>query len=187
LYRLTQSGDNLDEIGKSYRQSQQNLIPSGGGSDDAAKAATVQDLTTNADNVPLVAVDSHGNYVEVPIPESFQYYDDLPPFRYGASTNPVIAETQLGSGRFTSQYTLSQDEALEAGIQWLGPDRIVNAERGVYRSITPNPDGTFNQFRVDSDSLAGNHSPNIPHVHFEIIQVTPRGEKSIVNNHVPIK
>lgn len=75
---------------------------------------------------------------------------------------------------------------IDTGTAWVGPDRIVDADRGVYRSTTPNTDGTYNQFRIDPDSFEGNHDPHVPHFHLEIIEITPRTERRIVNNHIPI-
>lgn len=57
--------------------------------------------------------------------------------------------------------------------------RELGKGRGVFRSA----DG-LRQFRMDPDSMQGNHWPDIPHVHFEIFE--PGGKKAVVNNHVPL-
>ena len=64
-------------------------------------------------------------------------------------------------------------------------NEIGNPGSGVYRSGTRNADGSINQFRMDNNSLEGNHRPNVPHVHFE--RVNEGVKKPIVNNHVPIE
>lgn len=104
-----------------------------------------------------------------------------PPLPTGQS---VIAETFAGVGgpkNITSAYTIHADEALSAGQQFVGPGyrEIGNPGSGVFRSS----DG-LRQFRMDSNSLAGSHAPNVPHVHFEIYP-SPTAPKPIVNNHVP--
>ena len=90
----------------------------------------------------------------------------------------VLAETGSGKGKITSQYTLTADEALEAGQKWLGPgyQEIGKPNSGVFRNGP-------RQFRMDGNSLAGNHPPKLPHVHFE--EYAPGASKPFVNNHVP--
>ncbi len=92
----------------------------------------------------------------------------------------VIEETNNGRGNITSGHTLTAAEALVAGEKFLGPGytEIGKPGSGVFRSA----DG-LRQFRMDTNSLAGAHSPNVPHVHFEIYP--PGGNKPITNNHVP--
>jgi hypothetical protein len=99
LYRLTQSGDNLDEIGKGYRQFQQDLIPSGGGGDDAAKAVTVQDLTRGADGLGStlddIALDSNRReFLGILGERNFQRQMSL--FPYGNKT-PILLDENIGS------------------------------------------------------------------------------------------
>lgn len=92
----------------------------------------------------------------------------------------VIDETKNGKGNITSAHTLTAAEALTAGEKFLGPGytEIGKPGSGVFRSA----DG-LRQFRIDSNSIAGNHPPNVPHVHFETYP--PGGNKPITNNHVP--
>ena len=79
----------------------------------------------------------------------------------------VIDETlagrqRIGVRRIDSKYTLTEDEALEAGIQFLGPGYREIGQRGsgVYRNGQ-------RQFRMDQRSLKGDHEPFIRHVHLE--------------------
>jgi len=107
-------------------------------------------------------------------------------FGLECKVNAVITETNAGKGNLTSIHTLTHDEALEAGIRFVGKDakEIGKSGSGVYRSQHLNKDGTVNQFRMDGNSVQGNHSPNVPHVHLEIIDLTKN--KPVVNNHIPI-
>ena len=93
----------------------------------------------------------------------------------------VISET-LNSTRknTTSNYILTADEALEAGVKFVGPGykEIGKPGSGVFRSA----DET-RQFRMDNGSLSGSHPPNKPHVHLETYK--PGANKHIVNNHIP--
>jgi RHS repeat-associated protein len=93
----------------------------------------------------------------------------------------VISETLNHSGKkdFTSQYSLTEDEALDTGIQWLGDGyrEMGQPGTGVFRSI----DDT-RQFRIDSASLSGSHPPNVPHVHLELLD--QKSGDIISNNHV---
>lgn len=93
----------------------------------------------------------------------------------------VINETLSANKRnITSQHTLTADEALQAGQQFLGGyyTEIGKPGSGVFRSA----DGA-RQFRMDSGSLSGSHAPNKPHVHLEMYK--PDSTKPIVNNHIP--
>ncbi|GAA1545788.1 hypothetical protein GCM10009827_077350 [Dactylosporangium maewongense] len=54
----------------------------------------------------------------------------------------------------------------------------VNKGRGIFRS----EDG-LRGFRIDPDSLAGKHWPNVPYAHFDIFD---DAEKYLANNHVPL-
>jgi hypothetical protein len=109
--------------------------------------------------------------------------DDIfkPYLEISQSGSDVIAETYSGTGNITSSHTLTVDEALEAGEDFVGPGytQIGLPDSGVFRSA----DG-LRQFRMDNGSIQGRHSPHVPHVHFEIL--APGGRSSSVNNHVPI-
>ncbi len=63
-----------------------------------------------------------------------------------------------------------------------GYSEIGKPGSGVYRNVV---DGQIRQFRMDNNSICGNHSPGKPHVHLEIID--PITNKPIVNNHVTFK
>lgn len=93
----------------------------------------------------------------------------------------VIEETLSGkSTRELSKFELSSSEVLETADQFLGTGyRTVNKERGIYRS----EDG-LRQFRMDSSSLLGAHSPNVPHVQFEVFE-SAQSTKPYITNHVP--
>jgi len=94
----------------------------------------------------------------------------------------VINETLSGKKNFTSSITLSSDEALAAGLKFLGPGyrEIGKPGSGVYHSA----DGT-KEFRIDSGSIGGAHAPGVPHVHFGV--KNPETGKYISNNHVPFE
>ncbi|RFS15549.1 hypothetical protein [Emticicia sp. C21] len=98
----------------------------------------------------------------------------------------VIAETNAGKGNITSSHTLTEAQALEAGVNFAGNNakEIGQSGSGVYRSQTINKDGTVSQYKMDAFSIAGSHRPNVPHVHLEIIN--PTNNKMIVNHHIPI-
>jgi hypothetical protein len=91
-----------------------------------------------------------------------------------------VAETIAGKGNFVSQFALTADELLDAGTRFLGKGyvEIGKAGSGVFRST----DG-LRQFRIDSNSLAGSHSPGIPHGHLEIFK--QGSVKPTTNNHIP--
>ncbi|MEV8478754.1 putative T7SS-secreted protein [Streptomyces sp. NPDC051173] len=93
----------------------------------------------------------------------------------------AISETRGSKGSIISAHPMSADEALKAGIDFLGDGyKELGMNRGVFRSA----DG-LRQFRMDQDSLAGGHWPHVPHVHMEIFE-NPGDKKSMVNNHVPL-
>lgn len=87
-----------------------------------------------------------------------------------------------GKKNFTSSTTLTTDEALAAGLKFLGPGYKESGKpgSGVYHSA----DGT-KEFRIDSASIDGAHAPGVPHVHFG--DKNPENGKYISNNHVPYK
>lgn len=91
----------------------------------------------------------------------------------------VISETLAGSGNFTSRFVLTVDELLDTGMSFLGKGyrEIGKPGSGVYRSA----DG-LRQFRIDNSSIAGGHSPNVPHGHLETY--APGGVRPISNNHI---
>ncbi|MEP4076451.1 RHS repeat domain-containing protein [Haloferula sp.] len=98
-----------------------------------------------------------------------------------SKVDDVISETLNGNKKnITSQHTLTADEALTAGEKFVGPGykEIGKPGSGVFRSA----DGT-KQFRMDNNSLQGNHAPNVPHVHLETY--APGARKPTVNNHIP--
>lgn len=68
----------------------------------------------------------------------------------------VINETLSGKKNFTSSTTLTSDEALAAGLKFLGTGykEIGKSGSGVYHSA----DGT-KEFRIDSGSIDGAHAP----------------------------
>jgi tetratricopeptide (TPR) repeat protein len=91
----------------------------------------------------------------------------------------LIKETLESKGYFTSKYGLTYNEALDAGLKFLGKEynEIGKPGTGLFRSS----DG-LRQFRIDNTSIVGKHSPNVPHFHLEIFE---RGIKEpIVNNHI---
>ncbi len=98
-----------------------------------------------------------------------------------SSIDTVINETLNGKGNFTSSQTLTSSEALQSGIDFLGEGytEIGKPGSGVYRNTV---NGQIRQFRMDNNSICGNHAPNQPHVHLEIID--PVTNKPISNNHI---
>ena len=103
----------------------------------------------------------------------------------------VIQETQAGKKGFTSAHTLTESQALEAGEQFVGKNATELGKNGsgVYRSATPNSNGTVNQFRMDNNGIRGAQIPGrgaakVPHVHLEVIN--PATKAQISNNHIPI-
>jgi hypothetical protein len=86
----------------------------------------------------------------------------------------LAGRQRIGVRRIDSKHTLTEDEALEAGIQFPGPGYREIGQRGsgVYRNGQ-------RQFRMDQRSLNGDHEPFIPHVHLETFR---GGRKPFVNN-----
>ncbi|WP_413561545.1 hypothetical protein [Bdellovibrio sp. HCB209] len=93
--------------------------------------------------------------------------------------NDVIIETIEGHGQITSRYRINQTEALSLGEKWMGSGykEIGQPGSGVYLSA----DGR-RRFRIDNNSVLGNHSPHKPHVHLELLE--PISNIVIVNNHI---
>ncbi len=60
---------------------------------------------------------------------------------------------------------------METGIKFLGPEyeEIGKSGTGIFRSS----DG-LRQFRIDKNSIAGKHSPDMPHFHLEIFEKRPQ-------------
>ncbi|MFD7878192.1 ricin-type beta-trefoil lectin domain protein [Streptomyces sp. NPDC059766] len=78
-----------------------------------------------------------------------------------------------------SEHTITMEDAMATGHEFLGEGmRDVAKGRGIFRSAD-NRRG----FRIDPDSLAGGHWPDVPHVHFEIFD---EAGKPLANNHVPL-
>ncbi|MCL3862097.1 hypothetical protein [Actinotalea sp. K2] len=101
--------------------------------------------------------------------------------RTSSVVDDVLAETAGATQRnLTSSYTLSADEALTAGQRWVGQGytELGKPGSGVFRST----DG-LRQFRMDGNSLMGNHAPGVPHVHLETY--APGARVPTVNNHIP--
>ncbi|MFJ8939789.1 RHS repeat-associated core domain-containing protein [Streptomyces sp. NPDC102365] len=93
----------------------------------------------------------------------------------------LFDETESSKGSIISKHSVNADEALEAGLQFVGSGyKELGKNRGVFRSA----DG-LKQFRIDQDSLAGGHWPHVPHIHLQIFAKST-DKKSIVNNHVPL-
>jgi len=103
-----------------------------------------------------------------------------PEVRETSIVEKVIAETLAGKGNILSTFKLSADEAIEAGLSFLGVrDGYKELGVGVYRSN----DG-MRQFRIDNGSLTGAHRPGVPHVHLELFR---SDGKQMVNNHIPFE
>ena len=92
----------------------------------------------------------------------------------------VIQETLKNKGDIISRFTLRGNEALDAGMKFLGPNyrELGKPGTGVFRSAD-----SLRQFRIDNNSILGRHKPNIPHVHMEIYK--PNARLPHVNNHIP--
>jgi WXG100 family type VII secretion target len=100
----------------------------------------------------------------------------------------VLDESENATGNVTSGETLNDDEAIEALGEWVGDD-YEEISPGVFRSRKPNADGSYNQGRIDNNSLEGNHPPNVPHVHLERVRPDPTRPgrwTTESNNHVPL-
>jgi len=111
-----------------------------------------------------------------------------------AKLNSLISETQTKATKAmsdpnfdknpTSKLVINQAEFEDLFTQWTGqkyaqnlPDVLVNTN--------PNPDGTYNRFRKDSNSLRGGHSPDLPHFHLEVVTKGADGTyEPIFNNHI---
>ncbi|WP_181763963.1 putative T7SS-secreted protein [Streptomyces albidus (ex Kaewkla and Franco 2022)] len=127
------------------------------------------------DPLGLTPAPNHHTYVHNP-----QTWAD--PLGLMGCEPPAIDETRTGKGSIVSKHPMTSDEALAAGKDFLGDGyKELGTNRGVFRSA----DG-LRQFRMDQDSLDGNHWPHVPHVHFEIFE-NAGDKKARVNNHVPLE
>ncbi|MEV5505931.1 putative T7SS-secreted protein [Streptomyces orinoci] len=132
---------------------------------------------TTADPLGLTSAPNPKGYVHNP----HTWIDPLGLMGCEQDEHPAVAETRAGKGSIVSNHPMTSDEALQAGAEFLGPGyKELGKNRGVFRSA----DG-LRQFRMDQDSLAGNHWPHVPHVHMEIFE-NPGDKKAIVNNHIPL-
>ncbi|NUP09295.1 MAG: RHS repeat protein, partial [Polyangiaceae bacterium] len=101
--------------------------------------------------------------------------------------DPVQAvqdETLANRGNFGSAHTLTPEQALTAGAEFVGPGyrEMGGSGTGVFRSA----DGT-RQFRIDDGSITGAHGDVGSHVHLETLDPNRRGrDATISNNHIPI-
>ncbi len=93
----------------------------------------------------------------------------------------LLNETVNGARNITSRFSVNSDEALEVAEKFLG---------GGYREIGLPGSGVFRsgdglrQFRMDVNSLAGSHAPNVSHIHMELYG--PNARFPYVNNHMPL-
>ncbi|HFC6360674.1 TPA: HINT domain-containing protein [Neisseria lactamica] len=131
---------------------------------------TVQNITLKQQPLKaynLTVADWHTYFVkgDKAETEGVWVHNDCPYGKSPRKINAVINETNTQRGNITSKHTLSSDEALDAGIKYLGSEykEIGKSGSGVYR----NKAGT-RQFRIDNNSLEGNHAPNVPHIHLEM-------------------
>lgn len=152
------------------------------GAEPTVQSVTVKPEPLQAYN--LTVADWHTYFVkgDKAETEGVWVHNDCPYGKSPRKIDAVINETNTQRGNITSKHTLSSDEALDAGIKYLGSEykEIGKSGSGVYR----NKAGT-RQFRIDNNSLEGNHAPNVPHVHLE--RIDPNKKKPLTNNHIPIK
>lgn len=152
------------------------------GAEQTVQSVTVKQESLQAYN--LTVADWHTYFVkgDKAETEGVWVHNDCPYGKSPRKIDAVINETNTQRGNITSKHTLSSDEALDAGIKYLGSEykEIGKSGSGVYR----NKAGT-RQFRIDNNSLEGNHAPNVPHVHLE--RIDPNKKKPLTNNHIPIK
>ncbi|MCL1881063.1 MAG: hypothetical protein FWF76_02670 [Oscillospiraceae bacterium] len=85
-----------------------------------------------------------------------------------------------GNPNITSRHTLSSSEAIDLGIEALGPGYREIGRKG--SGVFENTVGEFTyRFRMDVNSLLGRHAPAVPHVHLEILDTS---RNVLANNHV---
>jgi hypothetical protein len=152
-----ESGDakgKVDEIAKAY--------------DEDGAAGVKREIIDNAHNDTIETVFEKNNIGNNNLSIRQNVIDD------------VINETLKGNKNFTSQYVLTGDEAIQLGIDFLGTGykEIGLPNSGVFRNTV---NGQIRQFRMDIKSLCGDHPPNLPHVHLEIINANNR---AVINNHI---
>lgn len=96
--------------------------------------------------------------------------------------NESLAGAGANAGNITSKFGLTADEALTLGNKLLGQGykEVGKAGSGVFEKQVGNQ--TY-RFRIDNSSLAGNHAPNVSHVHVEILD---ESSNILVNNHIPL-
>ena len=107
----------------------------------------------------------------------------------------VLMETILGVGGkrdIISNASLTQNEALDAGIKWVGEnpiDEMKKDRNGRLNGIITSANQR-RQFRIDYGSINGDHPQVIPlgqsgkeHVHFEV-RTNSNSGKVLINNHV---
>ncbi|SPY04484.1 adhesin MafB2 [Neisseria meningitidis] len=159
-----------------------NRLSSESGAEQTVQSITVKQQPLKAYN--LTVADWHTYFVkgDKAETEGVWVHNDCPYGKSPRKINAVINETNTQRGNITSKHTLSSDEALDAGIKYLGSEykEIGKSGSGVYR----NKAGT-RQFRIDNNSLEGNHAPNVPHIHLE--RIDSNKKKPLTNNHIPIK
>ena len=99
-------------------------------------------------------------------------------------------ETILGIGKkdITSSISLTQNEALDAGIKWVGDnhEEDKNLDKQGRPTYVFNSSNKRRQFRMDYGSIEGDHKPWKPHVHFEIRPKSGKGDL-LINNHVILR
>lgn len=134
--------------------------------------AKVTSLSLVTCSLPVYNVEVHGEHVyQVGV---------LGVLVHNTCVDDVLNETASAVGNITSKFKLSGDEALEGALKWLqdGYREIGKPSSGIFLS----KDG-LRRFRMDPNSLLGNHPPFVPHVHFEWLDILGQ---VIANNHVPI-
>ena len=171
----------------SFAQGLYDLVVGGGG--EAATYTDVNDvavLTTAVTGSPMNTDGSEAGPLDVVAAGAgsfIPYVSGSGVLKGGRKVANAISETMAGRGNFTGTTRLTESEALQAGVEFVGENarELGRNGSGVYRSLSPNPDGTSNQFRMDNGSLEGNHPPSVSHVHLEIIRPNGRIQS---NNHV---
>lgn len=104
--------------------------------------------------------------------------DDIPTFFVVAGDEAFL--THNDSCPFVDGAWASVDDALDAGQQFVGQGAQEWAP-GVFRATTPNPDGSYNVFRMTNRDLSTQHAP-APHVNFEVHVPNGRGGFTTTEN-----
>jgi hypothetical protein len=99
---------------------------------------------------------------------------------------------------WTTREKLNAKEFLVLAEKWIGSDfKCINQNQQIWRSLSSNNDGTYNQIRLDPQSLDGGHETpkevadggnqirgnKVPHVHIEVI----KNNDAIKTCHIEIK